>query len=197
MGAADEIPLMYAMNRAYFPTFTARYTFIVIYSCEIIYYLDCLGGAYFFALSAGYAAVLTELANLCALIVVITLYDDTGYVIYQMNYAVGTGALAKTAAYTFFRIYFRYSALGYGYRVTRADLCAVTVSEAGKGAEAVAREAHISRLTGLRTAIDILSFLGLAGSVTGNVSHALNNVLCLNAENFGDFLCRSVSARNT
>lgn len=71
MGAADKTSLMYAVHRAYFPAFTARYTLVIIYSCKIVYYLYCLGRTGALALSAGYTAVLAELANLCTLVVIV------------------------------------------------------------------------------------------------------------------------------
>lgn len=180
MGAADKTSLMYAMHRAYFPAFTARYTLVVIYSRKIIYYLYCLGRTGALALSAGYAAVLAELANLCSLVVIVAFNYYTSNVVYKMNYSVRTGALAKTAADTLFRVYFGYTSLGYSYRITGTYVCAVTVSKTGKGAEPVARKVHIRSLAGCGTAVNIFSFVGTASAVAGNVRNPLHNVLGLN-----------------
>ena len=151
MGTADKIALMYTMDRANFSAFSAGNTFIVINSCEVINYLNSLGGTNLFALTASDTAVLTELAYLCALIVIIALNCDRDGVIYEVDYTVGTGADAKTAADTFLRIYFGNTALGNRDSISWAYLCAVTVTEAGEGTESVTREAHICRLAGLRT----------------------------------------------
>ena len=134
MCAANEVSFVYAVHRTYFPAFTARNTLVIIYSCKIIHYLYCLGGTGALALSAGYTTVLTELANLYTLVMIVAFNYYARNVIYQMNYSVRTGALAKTAANTFFRVYLGNSTLGYSYRITRADICAVTVSKAGKSA---------------------------------------------------------------
>ena len=154
-------------------------------------------GAGLFALAAGYAAVFTELSYLRALVVIITLNYYTGDILYDVDNSIGTGGCAKAAAYALLGIYLGNTALGDDYGVSGADLGAIAVAKAGEGTESVACEIHICRLTGLRTCVDILSFLGLAAAVAGNVSDLLDNVLCLNAHNSGNSLCSSVTAGGT
>lgn len=197
MGAADEISLIYAVDRAYFPAFTARYTLIVINSCEVIYYLYGFGGASLFAFAAGYTATLTELANLYALIMIIAFYYHTGGIIYKMDNTVGAGFCAKTAADTFLGVYLCYTALSNAYGISGADLSAVAVSKAGEGTESVTGEGEICRLTGLGAGIDILSLLWLASAVTGNVGNLLDDVICLDAHNRGNSFCGTVTAGGT
>ena len=197
MGTADEISLIYAVNRAYFPTLTAGNTLVVINGGEVICHLDCLGGTRLLTLAAGYTAALTELADLNALVMIITLNYYAGDILYEMDYTVGAGSRAKAAADTFLGVYLGYAALGDADSVSRANLGAVTVAKAGEGAKSVARKIHICRLAGLGTAIDILSLLGLAGAVAGNVSDLLDDVVSLNAENGGDSLGGTVTAGGT
>ena len=82
MCAADEITLVNAGNRADLDAGAAAGAFIVIYSCEVVYHLDSSFGAGLFAFAAGNTAVLTELADLSALIVVITFNNDSCRVVY-------------------------------------------------------------------------------------------------------------------
>ena len=197
MGSADEVSFMYALYGTYFPTLAAGNTLVVVYSGKIVYYLDCIYGTVLFTLSAGYTTVLTELANLCALVVIVTLNDNSGYVVHEMDYTVGAGLFTKAASNTFLGIYLRYAALRDGNRITGANLGAVTVSETGEGAEAVTSKAHICRLAGRRAAIDILSLLGKTSTVTSNVSHLLNDLFRLDAEDRGDLSCGTVTAGST
>ena len=197
MGAADEIAFMYAVNRAYFPAFTARSTFVIIYAGEIVYYFDCLGGTSLFALAASYTTVFAELSYLCALVVIITLNNGAGNVLYKMDYAIGASRSAKAAAYTLFGIYLGYTTLGDAYSISWANLSAVAISKTSEGAESIACEVHICGFTGLRTCVDVLSFLGLASSVTRNESNLLDNVLCLNTEDCRNSLRSSVTAGST
>ncbi len=197
MGAADEVSFMYAMNGAYFPAFTARNTLVVVYPCEIVYYLYCFGGTGLFALSAGYTAILTELADLCALVVIVALYHNSGYIVYKMDYTVRAGALTKTAADTLFGVYLGYAALGDGNCITGANLSAVTVAETSEGAEAVSCKVHICRLAGRGAAVDILSFFGKTSTVTSDVCHSFDNLSRLDTENCGDFLSSAFTAGGT
>ena len=197
MGAADKVALMYTLNRAYFPTLTAGYTFFVIYSGEVIYYLYCLGGTALFTLTASYTAVLTELAHLCALVMIIALNHDSGYVVYKVNYSVGAGLFTKTATDTFLGIYFCYAAFRDRNRIAGTNLSAVAVTKTSKGTEAVSRKVEICRLAGRRAAINILSFFGEATAVTSNVSHLLNDFSRFKSKYFRYFLGSSVSAGGT
>ena len=176
------------MDRAYFPTFTACCAFGIIYGGEIIDEGYGAGGARLLALAARYASAIAELANLCTLVMIITLNNNASDIINKMNYAVGAGALAKTAAYTLLGIDLSNTALVDHNSITRANLSAIAIAEASEGAEAITCKVHICRLTGLGATIDILSILGTATTVTSNVGNLLNNVLSLNTENCGNFL---------
>lgn len=197
MGTADKIPFMYTLNGAHLSALTARYTFTIIDSCEVINNLNSFSWTSLLALTASDTAVLTELAHLCALVVIIALNCDRDGVIYEVDYTVGTGADAKTAADTFLRIYFGNTALGDRDCVARADLGAVAVAKTGEGTESVTREVHICRLTGLRTCVDILSLLRQTGTVAGNVGNLFDNVLGFDTENLRDLLGGSVTAGDT
>ena len=197
MGTADEIILMYAVNRAYVLAFTARSAFVIIYSGKIIGYLDCALGTSLFALATSYASVLTELADLCALVMVVTLNHNASGVLHYVNDSVGAGLCTKTASDTLLGIDGCNSAVGNAYSVTGADLSAVTVAKTSKGAESIACKYHICRLAGLRTGINILSLAWQTSAVAGNVSNLLYNVSCLNAEDLGDLFCSSVTAGGT
>ena len=49
-------------------------------------------------------------------------------------------------------------------------------------------------MTGLRTGVNILFLAWVARAVAGNVSHALDNVGCIDTENCGNVFCRAVTA---
>ena len=151
MGAADEITHMYAVNRAYVLTFTARGTFVIIYTGEVVYDLYGAGGTGLFALAAGYAAVLAEFSDLLALVMIVTLNYYAGNILNEMDYTVGTGRSAKTAADALLGIYLGYASVGDHDSISGTNLGAVTVAKTSKGAESVTCEVHICRLTGLRT----------------------------------------------
>ena len=149
MGAADEVALMYAVNRAYFPAFTARNAFVIIYASEVVDHLNCFGGANFLTLSAGYTAALTELVNRRTLVVIVTLNHYASNILHDMNYTVRAGSGAKAAADTLLRVYLGNTALGDTDGICGTNLGAVTVAKTGKGAESVTGKVHIRRLTGL------------------------------------------------
>ena len=197
MCSANKVSFVNAMHGAYLSALTAGDTLAIVDSCEVIDDLYCLGGTVLFTLTASDTAPLAELTHLCALIVVIALNGNRYGVVYEVDYTVGTGALTEAAADTFLGVYICDTALGNRDSITGADLGTVAVAEAGKGAESVTCKGHICRLTGLWTRVDIFSFLGTASAVTGNVCNLLNDVLCLNTENFGNFLCGTVTAGDT
>lgn len=142
---------MNAMHGAYLSAFAAGDTLTVVDSCEVIDDLYRLGRTVFLTLTASDTAVLAELAYLSALIVIITLNGNCYGVVYEVDYTVGTGALAQTAADTFLGVNICDAALGNRDSITGADLGAVAVAEAGERTESVARKGHICCLTGLRT----------------------------------------------
>ena len=197
MGAAEEITLMYTMDRAYVPTLTARNTFVVIYARKVIYHLYGFGGAGSLTLAAGYTAALTELSDLNSLVVIVTFNYYAGDILHEMDYTVGADRCAKAAADTLLRVYLGYAALRDAYGISWAYVCTVTVSETGKGTESVTREVEICRLTGLWARIDILSLLGLTSAVAGNVGNLLYDVVCLNAHNGRYSPCGTITAGGT
>ena len=150
MSAAYKIAFVYTVNGANLSAFTASNTLAVINPCQVIHNLNSLCGTSLFALTASDTAVLAEFTHLCALIVIITLNDNAGDIVNEVDYSVGAGALAKTAAYAFLGVDFGNAALGNRDGIAGADLGAVTVAEAGEGTESVSREIHICRLAGLR-----------------------------------------------
>ena len=75
MGAADKIACVYTMHRANFITSMAMVTLGVIYGCDVVYQRNCTVRAGFHALAAGYTTVFANLANIGALVVVVTLND--------------------------------------------------------------------------------------------------------------------------
>ena len=197
MSTADEVVQMYALGRTYVMARTASGTLIVIYYGEIVYYLDCSLGAGLFTLAAGYASVVAEPANLSALVVIVALNYYAGNILYKMNYAVGTGLGTEATTNTFLGIYLCNTALVNAYSITGANLHTVAVSKTREGAESVACKGHICRLAGVRAAVDILSVLGIASTVTANVSNQLDNVLSLYTKDSGNLTRGAVTAGNT
>ena len=76
MGAADEIAYVYTMHRANLVTGMAIITLCVIYGRYVIDQGDSAVGTGFYAFSARYASVFANLANVGALVVIITLHDN-------------------------------------------------------------------------------------------------------------------------
>jgi hypothetical protein len=198
MSAADKVSYVYTMNRAHLIAGMAVVTLGVIYGGYVSYEGYCSVGTGLHALAAGYASVLTNLTNVCALVVVAALNDNGGGVVYEMYYIVGTGPCTKTATDATARVY-----LGNSLFLVDADSIsgtngnAITVSKAGKGTNSVARKAHICRLTALGTVIIILALLGRAGAVTSNVRNLFDNVGCHKAHYLRYLPCSSVTAGNT
>ena len=99
MRAADEVSFVYAADGASVLAGSAARAFIVIYSCEVVYDLYCPGGADLLAFAAGDASVCAIFADVCALLMAITLDDDSRRVLYYMDNAVRAFLCAKAAAY--------------------------------------------------------------------------------------------------
>ena len=76
MGAADEITDVNTMNGAYLVAGMAVVTLGVIYGGDVFYEGYCAVGTGLHTLSAGYTSVLTNLTNVCALVVVAALNDN-------------------------------------------------------------------------------------------------------------------------
>lgn len=137
MRTADEVALVYAMNGANRHTLAAARTLRVIDSSEVVDNVDRIVGTVLLTLTAGNTAVGARLARFCALCVARALYDDARGISDKVDDRVRTGSRTDTASDAFSRVdpchtvFNGYSALGtYGN--------AVTVAEAGKGAELVA-----------------------------------------------------------
>ena len=197
MCAANKVTLVDTLNGTHGATNAAARTLVVIDNGKVVDNLYSTLGTGFLTIAACDTAVLTELAHVCALLVAVTLYNDTGGILDEVNDTVGTRTNAYSAADTLARVYLCYSTLVYANRITRTNPHTVAVAKAGKGAEAVTRVAHICIFTGQRTVILVLLFLRCARTVAGNVCDHLNDVRRLKTEYFGDFLTCSVSAGNT
>ena len=76
MGAADEITDVNTMNGAYLVAGMAVVTLGVIYGGDVFYEGYCAVGTGLHTLSAGYTSVLTNLTNVCTLVVVAALNDN-------------------------------------------------------------------------------------------------------------------------
>ena len=176
---------------------TTASALIVVDNGKVVNHGDSTAGAGFLAFLASDTAVIAILTHLCTLGVAVTLNDDSFGVLNEVNNAVGAGLGTKSAANTLAGINLCNTLLGNADSVSRTYLYTVAVAKAGKGAEAVARIAHICRFTGPGTLVNILSFLGVAGAVAGNVSHLLNNVCRVNAHNFANSFGNAVTAGGT
>ena len=76
MSAADEITYVYTMHRAHLIAGVTVVALGVIYGCYVVYQGDCTVGTGLHTLAAGYTSVLTNLTNLCSLVVVAALNDN-------------------------------------------------------------------------------------------------------------------------
>lgn len=197
MSAADEITLMNALNGTSILTKATACAFIVIYGREVINNLDRALGTNLFTLAAGDTSVEARLSYLGALVMAGAFYDSLNCIGNKVNYVVRTCTSAKATANALLGVDLCNAALCNMDRVSGANCNTVAVAEAGKGTESIAREAHIRRNAGLGAYVLILLFVGLAGAVTSNVRHHLNNLLCLNAHNGGYSFSNAVTTSGT
>ena len=94
-----------------------------------------------------------------------------------MNNVIRAGLYTQTAAYASARVNFcNVTLVVYADSVSRTNFNAVTVAEAGKGAESVTGEIHISRRTAGYTLVFVFLLLRRASSVAGNVCNLLHNL---------------------
>ena len=194
MSSADEVSFMNTFYGADLAACTAIDALAVIYRSEVILYHNCAGGAGLFAFAAGNTAVLTINTYLCALVVIVTGDRHASGVSDKMDYIVGTFFYAKTASDTFSRVYRSKSLVVDADCISRANLNAVAVAQAGEGAIVVTGVVQISGFAGFRTVIVVFSFLGQTEAVAGNVCNLLDNILCGSAHNFGNVRGGSVTA---
>lgn len=75
MGSADKVSYMNTMHRAHVMTGLAAITFSIINCCNIIHKSYCAIRAALYTLAASYTTVLADLANIRALVMVVTLYN--------------------------------------------------------------------------------------------------------------------------
>ena len=197
VSAANEVSGMNTFNRTRLLAGSAAGALGVINGSEIVLYLDGAIWAGFLTLAAGDAAVEANLTNLSTLVVAAALYNNAGGVVDQMNNAVRTGLGTKTAADALSGIDLRHVLRVDADRITGTNGNAVTVAKAGKGAEAVARIAHVGGNAGLRTGVNVLALLGNAGAVAGNVSNLLNHVAGLKTHDLTDACGNTVATGNT
>ena len=194
MRSANEVSFMDTLDGANLAAGSAINALFVIYRGEIILYRDSAGGTGLFALSAGNTAVFTIETYLSALVMVVTGNYNASGVSYKMDYMIGAFLYAKTASNALSRLDCSKPFVIYAYCVSWADLDTVAVSKAGECAEIISGVVKICGLTCFGTVVVILFFLREAESVTGNVCHLLDNVLCRASQNFGDITRGAVSA---
>lgn len=196
MCSADEVSFMNTFYRANLAASTAINTFFIVYRSEIVFYDYCARGAGFFAFSASYTAVLAKDSNLSAFIVVVAGNCHARGISYKVNYAVRAFLHAKSATDAFSRVYCRDTLVVYANSISRTNLGAVAVAEAGKRAVVIAGVVEICGFAGFRTVVVVFFLFGKAKTVAGNVSDLLNNVFCACAHNFRNFCGSSVTAGN-
>ena len=138
MCAADKITGVNALYGAGVTAGAASRAFFVIDGGKVIFNLNCTVRAGLFALTARNAYVKADLAHLSALIVARAFNNNARGVVDKMDDAVGTGLCAKAAADALSRIDLGNEFVCDANGVSRADLYAIAVAKAGKGAEAVA-----------------------------------------------------------
>lgn len=198
MSAANEVAEVNTFNWARLVTSSTTRALCIVYGGEVVDKGYGALGAFFGTETAAYAAVLTDLTNLGALVMIVTLYYYTLGIIDEMNYAVGAFLYAKTTADTLSRIDLGNIFLGiYADRVSRTNLHTIAVAKAGEGTVSVAREEEISALAGRRTRVNVFSLFILAGAVTGNISNLFNNVSRLKSHYRGYLASYSVTTGNT
>ena len=197
MSSADEVSFVNTFYGANLAASAAIYAFFIVYRSKIVFYDYCAGWAGLFAFSAGDAAVFTKYANPRAFIVVVAGNRNASGISYKMNNAVGAFFRAKSATDAFSRIYRRNTLVVYANGISRANLDAVAVAEAGKRAVVIAGVVEICGFAGFRAVVVVFFLFGKAKTVAGNVSHLLDNVLGARAHNFGDFRRCSVTAGDT
>ena len=196
MRSADKVSFVYTVYRANLDTFSASRAEGIVYYSKIILYGNSAVRTGFLTLHTTDTAVGAIFACKCALVVIRALNHYTGGVVYEADYTVGTFSYTDSASDTLLGID-SCNAVLHGYSVLRANRNAVTVAEACIVAESVTTVRQVGCKTGFVSLIIVLLFVNVTRAVAGNESHLFNNVLCGNAEDFCDFLGRTVAAGNT
>ena len=195
MRSADEVTLVDAMHGTNLDARAATGAQVVVDGCEVILYGDSTVGAGLLTLHTADTAVGAVLTGECALILVGAFHNNTGGVVDKVNDAVGALAYADAASDALLGVNVCDTVLDRD-SVLRANHSAVTVAEAGEGAEFIAAVCHIGGAAGLVTLVVVLSGCYVTGAVAGNVSNLFNNVLSGNAEDSRDLLSGTVTAGN-
>ena len=196
MSTADEVALVNTLDGADLYARAATGTQRVVDSREIVLDSDSTVRAGLLTLHTTYTAVGAILTGESTLVLVGALNDNAGGVVDKMDNTVGALANADATADTLSGVNVC-NAVFNGDRALRTHCRTVAVAEAGEGTEFVAAVRHISGTAGLVTLVVVLSLCNVAGTVAGNVSYLLNNVLCFNAEDLCDSLSSAVTAGNT
>ena len=194
---ANEVALVNTVNGANLTALAAGYTLLVVDNSKVVNDVNCIGRTVLLALSARNTAVKTELTNYSALIVVRALNDNRVRILNKVNYSVGTGAYAKSAANALSLVNDSNTSIRDFNSVLGTNRNTVAVSETSVDAGTVALVKEVCRTAASRSVVIVLSVLVVANAVAGYMSNQLYYVLCLNAEDCGNILCRSVTAGGT
>ena len=179
VGAANEVLKVNTLNGTYLVTSSATGTLIIIDYREIILNLDGAVRTGLLALHTTDTAVVASLAGNSTLIVAGALNYNASALAKHMNNTVGTGLSTEATADTLNGINLCNAIfLADMNSILRANRYTVAVAKAGVGAGSVARIIELCSLTGLNTVVNVLSVLGLAVSVTSNISNLCLNVAC-------------------
>lgn len=193
MRAADKVSFVNAMNGAYRYTFRAAGAQGIIDNRKVVLHLDRARGASLFAFLAADTAVCAIFAGKSALVVIRAFYNYSGCIVDQLDDVVGAGANADAAADAFGGNDFG-NALLHHDCVVGALVGTVAVAEASENAALVTAIQKVCGGTALRSSVLVFAFDDIAGSVTGNVSDLLDDLLCFNPEDACDRTSGMVAA---
>lgn len=193
MRSADEVALVDALNGADGSAGAATGALIVVDGGKVVYNGDCTVGAGLLTLLAADTTVGAILSHSGTGVVVRALDNNAGGIVDKVNNAVGAGAYTHTASNALAGVNLCHAA-GDADGVFGTYRRTVAVAEAGVVTNAVTAVCEVSVTAGLDTDIVVLLLYNIAGAVAGNICDLLDNILCLNAEDSRNILCRRVTA---
>lgn len=195
MCSANKVAFVDAMNGTNLFTFTATGAERIVDNRQIIGNRDRSVRAGLLTLHTANTAVGAVFACLCTLIVIGAFNHYARCIVDEMNNGIGARAYTNAASNTFTRVNMS-DAVFYCNCVLRTNRRAVPITETRVCTELITVVRHVCGITGLLSLVIILSLYCVAGSVTGNVSNLLDNVLGFHTENACDLFCSAVTAGN-
>ena len=198
VSTASEAFNMNTLLGTYLYTSATACTLIIINYCEIILNLNCAVRTGLLTLHTSDTTVRASLVGYSALIVAGALNSNSGLLGENVNNTVGTGLFAKTASDTLGRINLSNTVFDIDVdSILRTNCDTVAVAKTSIGTNGVARVSKLCSLTGLNTVVNVFSVLGLAVTVTSNVSNLGINVACSKTQDFTDLSSYVCAAGDT